>query len=109
MSFAKYASLFVSSFVAVSALAGCAAEPVDAWLAKGGELAATEGRRCLCNGLLATIGLPQLDSNGDRERPLVTSGEDLVALDAFLGGRERYRAGDVIDWLLGASGVTIAG
>jgi nitronate monooxygenase len=30
----------------------CASEPVDAYLKKGGELEATEGRKCLCNGTL---------------------------------------------------------
>jgi len=35
----------------------CAAEPVDAFVDKGGDPAQTVGRQCLCNGLTATIGL----------------------------------------------------
>jgi hypothetical protein len=31
---------------------------------------------------------------------LVTSGDDLVSLDGFLGGRDRYVATDVIAYLL---------
>lgn len=31
----------------------CSAEPVEDYVRKGGVLAETEGRRCLCNALLA--------------------------------------------------------
>ena len=37
----------------------CPAEPVEAYVAKGGDVADTVGRRCLCNGLTANIGLAQ--------------------------------------------------
>lgn len=77
----------------------CPAEPVDAYVAKGGDIADTVGRRCLCNGLAANIGQPQRRDEGD-EKPLVTSGDDLVSLDGFLGGRDRYLATDVIAYLL---------
>ncbi|MGE5732895.1 MAG: nitronate monooxygenase, partial [Gemmatimonas sp.] len=77
----------------------CPAEPVDAYVAKGGDIADTVGRRCLCNGLAANIGQPQQRDEGD-EKPLVTSGDDLVSLDGFLGGRDRYLATDVIAYLL---------
>jgi NAD(P)H-dependent flavin oxidoreductase YrpB (nitropropane dioxygenase family) len=77
----------------------CPAEPVDAYVAKGGDAADTVGRRCLCNGLMANIGHPQHRADGD-EKLLLTSGDDLVLLGEFLGERERYSASDVIDYLL---------
>jgi nitronate monooxygenase len=78
----------------------CAAEPVDAFVAKGGDLAQTIERQCLCNGLTATIGLGQSRGVGDEEPPLVTSGDALLSLDRFLGGRASYSASDVLDYLL---------
>ena len=77
----------------------CPAEPVDAYVAKGGDIADTVGRRCLCNGLAANIGQPQPRQAGN-ERPLVTSGDDLVSLGDFLGDRDQYSATDVIEYLL---------
>jgi NAD(P)H-dependent flavin oxidoreductase YrpB (nitropropane dioxygenase family) len=77
----------------------CPAEPVDAYVAKGGDIADTVGRRCLCNGLAANIGQPQRRNDGE-ERPLVTSGDDLVSLGLILRDRERYSATDVIEYLL---------
>lgn len=83
----------------------CSAEPVDAYVAKGGDIADTEGRRCLCNGLTSTIGqaMPRLE--GD-EPALVTSGDDLLALDRILermlggaAGDRRYSAKQVIGYL----------
>jgi len=83
----------------------CPAEPVKSWVGKGGTPEAAEGRRCLCNGLMADIGLGQLREDGSTEPPLVTSGDDLAALRLFLGERERYRAEDVVGYLLsGRSG-----
>jgi NAD(P)H-dependent flavin oxidoreductase YrpB (nitropropane dioxygenase family) len=76
----------------------CAAEPVDQYVKKGGDIADTVGRRCLCNGLTANIGQAQHRADGD-ELPLLTSGDDLVSLDTFARGRERYSAADVIDYL----------
>ncbi len=77
----------------------CSAEPVDAYVAKGGDLADTVGRRCLCNGLLATIGQAQSRADG-REKSLLTAGDDLASLGVYLAGRERYSAADVLDYLL---------
>ena len=80
----------------------CPAEPVDAYVKKGGALADTEGRQCLCNGLTANIGQPQIREGGVEEPPLLTSGDDLLSIATFLGSRTRYGAGDVVDYLLGA-------
>jgi NAD(P)H-dependent flavin oxidoreductase YrpB (nitropropane dioxygenase family) len=81
----------------------CSAEPVAAYVAKGGKEDDTVGRRCLCNGLMATIGHAQSRASGV-EPPLITSGDDLVTLQTFLQGRTTYRAADVVAYLLGASG-----
>ena len=78
----------------------CPAEPVDAYVAKGGDAADTVGRRCLCNGLVANIGHPQRTRAGTVEAPLVTSGDDLLGIGAFLQGRRAYAAADVVDYLL---------
>ncbi len=78
----------------------CASEPVDDYVKKGGTSEETVGRECLCNGLMANIGLAQIREHGALEPPLLTSGDDLVAIAKFLGGRTRYSAGDVIDALL---------
>ena len=80
----------------------CPAEPVDDYIAKGGDVAETEGRQCLCNGLLATIGHAQR-RDGDRvEPPFITSGSDMATLRAILGGRSSYTAADVVAWVTGA-------
>lgn len=79
----------------------CAAEPVDAYLQKGGQAEDTVGRRCLCNGLLANIGLGQRRDAGEDEAPLITSGDDVLVLGAFLGERDNYSAEDVVKYLLG--------
>ena len=81
----------------------CAAEPVDVFISKGGEQQATEGRRCLCNGLLATTGAPQVREKGYVEPPIITLGGDLTGARELLqrtGGP--YTARQAVDWLLGA-------
>jgi nitronate monooxygenase len=78
----------------------CAAEPVDTYVKKGGEIEETVGRKCLCNALMADIGHGQLRDDGRVEKPLITSGDDLRAIGRFLQGRLRYTAADVLDFLL---------
>ena len=79
----------------------CPAEPIDAFIRKGGTLEETEGRRCLCNGLVANIGMAQLREGGTVEPPLLTSGDELLSMHAFLGARTSYTAAEVVDYLLG--------
>lgn len=79
----------------------CPAEPVDAYVKKGGALADTEGRECLCNGLTSNIGQAQVRDGGIEEPPLLTSGDDLLSIQTFLGTRTSYTASDVLDYLLG--------
>lgn len=78
----------------------CAAEPVEDYVRKGGALEDTVGRRCLCNALTANIGQPQVRADSEEEPPLLTSGDDLTTITAFLAGRASYSADDVIDYLL---------
>lgn len=78
----------------------CAAEPEDQFVAKGGAACETPGRKCLCNALLATIGLGQVREGGFVEPPLVTSGDGLAQLADFLAGRTSYTAADALAWLL---------
>ncbi len=84
----------------------CPAEPKDLYANKGGHLEETRNRKCLCNGLLATIGLPQRQRDGYRELPLVTAGDDFTHLAHFLkGGKISYTAQEVVHYMLGpASG-----
>jgi nitronate monooxygenase len=81
----------------------CAGEPVSLYVSKGGNAADTVGRKCVCNGLLANIGLAQV-RNGKRVEPaLVTAGDDLPTVSQFLrSGRNEYSAQDVIAVLLGS-------
>lgn len=79
----------------------CSAEPVTTYVSKGGEPESTEGRKCLCNALLANIGHPQLRGTAYVERGLITSGNDLTTLTCFLpeDGFD-YSAADVVRKLL---------
>ena len=80
----------------------CAGEPVNIFLSKGGDIAETEGRKCICNALIATMGHPQVRAGGKFiEAGIVTSGDDLGNLKRFMpeGGTE-FHAADVIRILL---------
>ncbi len=75
----------------------CGSETVDDFVKKGGSIEQTEGRKCVCNGLLATIGLGQNLGNGVVEPPLVTAGDSLADLKVFLPPDSLiYHASDVI-------------
>ena len=79
----------------------CPSEPVDDYVRKGGAVEDTVGRKCLCNALIANIGFPQIQRNGDVERELITSGDDVANVARFLPeGSDTYSALDVIDYLI---------
>jgi NAD(P)H-dependent flavin oxidoreductase YrpB (nitropropane dioxygenase family) len=79
----------------------CPSEPVEDYVRKGGAEADTVGRKCVCNGLPATVGLGQARDGGQSELPLVTAGNDLSDLTAFVApGRTNYGATDVVRVLL---------
>ncbi len=78
----------------------CPAEPVDQYVRKGGRIEDTVGRKCLCNGLFANVGMGQVRPIGT-ELPLVTAGDDARDVHQFLRpGCDTYSAADVIDRLL---------
>jgi nitronate monooxygenase len=62
----------------------CPAEPVRAYVRKGGRDEDTHGRKCLCNALLANVGLGQRRRGSCAEPPLLTAGRDLDCLRYFL-------------------------
>jgi NAD(P)H-dependent flavin oxidoreductase YrpB (nitropropane dioxygenase family) len=80
----------------------CPAEPVHMYLKKGGELADTVGRKCLCNGLTAGIGLGQSRRDGYDELPIITLGADLVGVSQMLSDLpDGWTAVQAVDRLLG--------
>lgn len=80
----------------------CPAEPEAVFLAKGGKPEDICGRKCVCNGLFADIGLGQIMSNGQREPGIVTLGDDVANVGQFCTpGQIDYTAEDVIRHLLG--------
>ena len=80
----------------------CASEPEVMYVKKGGDLEDTLGRKCLCNGLMANIGLGQHRLSGYVEPPLVTLGSEIggIAEMAARYGSE-WSAKDVVAYLLG--------
>jgi nitronate monooxygenase len=85
----------------------CASEPVDTYMKKGGELEATQGRKCLCNALCANVGSPQVQPKNEYvEGMLITIGDDVNNCKRYLkketdGTTENwsYSASDVVDYL----------
>lgn len=85
----------------------CPGEPVKDYVRKGGDAADCEGRACLCNALMANIGLPQARADGEHEAPLVTSGDDAKHIARMLKGqRDTYSAADTVAYLLDEAGAT---
>ncbi len=79
----------------------CPAEPIDAYIQKGGDVADTVGRVCLCNQLGSAAGFPNTRRDGYTEPAIVTSGDELVHLEQFIPqGQTHYSARDVIAYLL---------
>jgi len=75
----------------------CGSEPIKAFIDKGGTEAGTVNKQCLCNGLLATIGMGQ-SRKGELEFPLITAGDDFSFAKHL---PENYGAVDVVNYLLG--------
>ncbi len=83
----------------------CPAEPVAAYVAKGGRKEDAAGRKCLCNALAANIGMPQRLPDGSHEKCLVTMGNDLVDIGRFCSAANpEYAAADVIRVMLAKDG-----
>lgn len=79
----------------------CPAEPVEDFLKKGGKLEDTEGRKCLCNNLLAAVGLG-MTHDGIPEPAIITLGKDTGFIRDLLADEDgSYTASDAIRYLLG--------
>ncbi len=79
----------------------CGAEPSAAFLAKGGKPEDLKGRKCLCNALVANVGMPQILADGSNELPLVTLGDDVVNVARFCpNGQTDFSAEDVVRAIL---------
>ena len=82
----------------------CPAEPMEDFIRTGGTPEDTHGRECVCNGLMATIGLAQISSENILDLPLVTAGNEVAHVARFLKpGRDSYPAAEVIERLLDKS------
>lgn len=82
----------------------CPAAPVSAFLNKRGLERNAEGRRCLCNGLLSSVGLGQIvtqDGGRVEEPAIVTLGNHLDGVRRLSrNGQSPYWARDVVADLL---------
>ncbi len=79
----------------------CASEPEKTYIAKGGAMEETAGRKCLCNCLLSDIALQQVRAGGYEEPGMVTTGDDLTSVLRFLAdGGESYSATVVVNRLM---------
>jgi nitronate monooxygenase len=77
----------------------CCSDVVDLYVRAGGSVDDTVGRKCLCNGLMANIGLGQTRKDTVDERPLLTCGDDTGNIPTVLNGRPNYSAVDVLEFL----------
>jgi len=82
----------------------CPSEPEKQFVRKGGSDADTAGRLCLCNALMANVGLGQTRANGYVEKPLVTLGADLDGPERLSALHPHgWTAHQALDWLLATS------
>ncbi|HEU5101176.1 MAG TPA: nitronate monooxygenase [Roseiflexaceae bacterium] len=83
----------------------CAAAPIEGYMHKRGLERNTEERRCLCNGLLACVGLgqvKQLHGEWNEEPAIVTLGNHLDGIRRLSRqGQSHYWAKDVVADILG--------
>lgn len=79
----------------------CPAEPREHFVAKGGAAERMDGALCVCNGLVTTAGLGQMQRSGHQEPQLVTLGVDLTPVNDMLARHpdRKYTAYDAIDYL----------
>ncbi|MBS2003724.1 MAG: nitronate monooxygenase [Cyanobacteria bacterium SZAS LIN-5] len=78
----------------------CSGEPVGTYVRKGGAVEDTCGKKCLCNALMSTVGLPQVQHDGYVEPPLVTAGDYLGEIAKIVGeSRDSYTVQDVLNFL----------
>lgn len=85
----------------------CPSAPVGSYVHRRGPERGTDQRRCLCNGLLACVGLGQVherDGTVTEEPAIITLGDHLDgARRISRQGQSPYWARDVVADILGAS------
>lgn len=81
----------------------CASEPTHMFVRKGGAAEDAADRICLCNCLMANVGLGQLRADGRTEPAGVTLGQDLAGARQLLAQHsEGWTARQAVDWLVSA-------
>lgn len=79
----------------------CSGEPVGTYVRKGGVEEDTCGKKCLCNALMSTVGLPQVQHDGFVEPALITAGTYVAEIGQIVGAdKDSYTAQDVLNFLL---------
>ena len=85
----------------------CPSEPAHMYERKGGSAEDLVGRKCLCNALMANVGLGQVRRSGYEEAPAVTLGQDLMGATALVALHpDGWSARQAVDWLLPLSHVS---
>ena len=80
----------------------CPGEPMNIYERKGGQSEDAIGRKCLCNALIANIGLGQMRRDGYTEPPIFTLGDDMSFVETLCSGKNvSYKACDAIRYLTG--------
>jgi nitronate monooxygenase len=80
----------------------CPAEPDSEFITKGGKEEDIFGRKCICNGLVASAGMPQISEDGTAEPEIFTLGADYPKVVQFCKDRNPdYTAERVINMILG--------
>jgi NAD(P)H-dependent flavin oxidoreductase YrpB (nitropropane dioxygenase family) len=78
----------------------CPGEPIATYEFKEGLALDAERSKCLCNSLMADIGLAQIRADGSSELPLVTLGSDLVGAKELVKDYPNgWSALEVLDYL----------
>ncbi len=79
----------------------CPAENPEIFANKQGVVdEGTSGKRCLCNALFATCGLPSEYENGYQEKAIITIGTKLENVRDMLKKSSDFTARDVINYIL---------
>jgi NAD(P)H-dependent flavin oxidoreductase YrpB (nitropropane dioxygenase family) len=79
----------------------CPGEPENTFVFKNGKAEDAKNIKCLCNGLMADIGLAQIRPGGYTELPMITLGSDLTGSKALLDlYPQGWNADQVLDYLL---------
>ena len=82
----------------------CAGEPERTYLFKEGQPGGTLEKKCLCNALMANVGMAQHRLDGYEELPLITMGSDQKGEKELLTLHPHgWSATDVLDYLVSPS------